>query len=117
MTYIISAVIIGGVVESFVKQSLLYDFYGSLLTGRQREIYEAWALYDYSPAEIADGLDISRQAVHDIIRRTNAALEEYEEKLRLVEKFLKIKEETAKIESCTSLDEAKQTAKNIEGML
>lgn len=117
MTDILPAVIIGGVVESFVKQSLLYDFYGSLLTGRQREIYEAWALEDYSPAEIADGLDISRQAVHDIIRRTKATLEEYEEKLRLVEKFLGIKEEIAKIESCTSLDEAKQTAKNIESML
>lgn len=109
--------IIPAVVENFVKQSLLYDFYGQLLTERQREIYEAWANEDYSPAEIADGFSISRQAVHDNIKRTNAALLEYESKLHLVEKFLEIKAEVEKIESCRELSQAKEIAANIVEML
>ena len=103
--------------ESFVKQSLLYDFYGCLLTQRQREIYEAYALKDYSLAEIAEGFKISRQAVYDNIKRTGAALSEYEEKLGLVEKFINIKEEVSRIESCRDLDQAKKIAENIVEML
>ena len=117
MTYPKKAVIIRRVVENFVKQSLLYDFYGLLLTKRQREIYEAYVLEDYSAAEIADGFKISRQAVHDNIKRTQGVLSEYEEKLGLVEKFLNIKEEVSKIESCEDLDQAKKIAENIVEML
>ena len=110
-------VIITAVVESFVKQTLLYDFYGCLLTERQREIYEAYALENYSLAEIADGLHISRQAVYDNIKRCNSLLEEYEEKLALVSKFVEIKEELSGIENCTDLEEARSRAKKIRQML
>lgn len=109
--------IIIAVVEKFVKQSLLYDFYGSLLTKHQQEIYEAYVLEDYSPAEIADGFDVSRQAVHDIIKRTDAALIEYEEKLGLVERFLKIKEELEKIEKSDDISQAKEIAESILRLL
>lgn len=103
--------------ESFVEQSLLYDFYSSLLTDRQREVYEAYALENYSLAEIADGLGISRQAVYDIIKRSEAALKGYEEKLGLVERFINIKKEVSRIENCNDLSEAKKIAEHIVDML
>ena len=71
--------------EKFVERTLLYDFYGELLTKRQQQIYESVVLEDYSLSEVAEELNISRQGVHDMIRRCDKALEGYEEKLHLVE--------------------------------
>ena len=79
--------------EKFVEQSLLYDFYGELLTEHQREIYEAVVFDDLSLSEAARDEGISRQGIHDMVRRCNRALEEYESKLHLVEKFQNIKKE------------------------
>ena len=70
--------------EKFVEQALLYDFYGELLTERQRQVYESGVLEDYSLSEVAEELKISRQGVHDMIKRCNHILEGYEEKLHLV---------------------------------
>lgn len=78
--------------EKFVTQALLYDFYGELLTEHQKRIYELVVLEDYSYSEIAKDEGISRQSVHDMIRRCDALLEGYEEKLQLIAKFLKTKE-------------------------
>ena len=83
--------------EKFVEQTLLYDFYGELLTERQQQVYESVVLEDYSLSEVAEDLGISRQGVHDMIRRCNHTLEEYEEKLHLVEKFLRIRKQTKQI--------------------
>ncbi|MBQ8307152.1 MAG: YlxM family DNA-binding protein [Blautia sp.] len=83
--------------ESFVKQTLLYDFYGELLTDRQKQVYESVVLEDYSLSEVAEDLGISRQGVHDMIRRCNKILEEYEEKLHLVEKFVRIRSQVQRI--------------------
>ncbi|MCI5903356.1 MAG: YlxM family DNA-binding protein [Blautia sp.] len=83
--------------EKFVEQALLYDFYGELLTARQRQVYETVVLEDYSLSEVAEELGISRQGVHDMIRRCNHILEEYEAKLHLVEKFLNIRKQVQKI--------------------
>ena len=83
--------------ESFVKQTLLYDFYGELLTDRQKQVYESVVLEDYSLSEVAEELGISRQGVHDMIRRCNKILEEYEEKLHLVERFVRIRSQVQKI--------------------
>lgn len=77
--------------EKIVKQALLFDFYGELLTEHQKQIYEDVILNDYSLSEVAEERGISRQGVHDLIRRSNRLLEEYEEKLKLVEKFLTAK--------------------------
>ena len=85
--------------ESFVKQALLYDFYGELLTERQRQVFESVVLEDYSLSEVAQELSISRQGVHDMVKRCNGILEEYEEKLHLVDKFLSIKSRVEKIHS------------------
>lgn len=73
--------------EDILEASLLYDFYGELLTQHQREIYEDFALNDLSLGEISENRGISRQGVHDIVRRVRRQLLSYEEKLHLVERF------------------------------
>lgn len=83
--------------EKFVEQILLYDFYGELLTERQQQVYESVVLEDYSLSEVAEDLGISRQGVHDMIKRCNHTLEEYESRLHLVEKFLCIRKQVQKI--------------------
>lgn len=72
------------VLEKTTQMNLLYDFYGALLTSKQRTFMEMYYLEDLSLGEIAQQSDVSRQAVHDHIRRGVAQLLEYEEKLRLV---------------------------------
>ncbi len=84
--------------EKIVEQGLLYDFYGELLTERQRTVYEAVVLNDLSLSEIAKEQGISRQGVHDLIRRCDKILGEYEKKLHLIAKFCKIRECVRKIE-------------------
>ena len=85
--------------EKFVEQTLLYDFYGELLTERQQQVYESVVLEDYSLSEVAEDLGISRQGVHDMIKRCNHTLEEYESRLHLVEKFLCIRKQVQKIKA------------------
>ena len=73
--------------DDVTKQSLLYDFYGQLLTKRQQEVMELYNEENLSLGEIADEFGISRQGVHDALHKAQKALEEYEEKLGLVERF------------------------------
>ena len=90
-----------------LEQALLYDFYGELLTNHQKEIYEQFVLDDLSLSENAESAGISRQGVHDLVKRCNKLLEGYEAKLHLVEKFLCIKE---KVHSMNALLEQEDTA-------
>lgn len=84
-------------VEKILEQTLLYDFYGELLTEHQQQIYEDVVLNDYSLSEVAQEQGISRQGVHDMIKRCNKLLAGYEEKLRLVEKFVNLRSEVGRI--------------------
>ena len=84
--------------DEILKQALLYDFYGELLTAHQKEIYEEVVLEDCSLSEVAEAHGISRQGVHDLIKRCQKMLEGYEEKLKLVEKFYNIKDKVKQIE-------------------
>lgn len=84
--------------EKIVEQGLLYDFYGELLTEHQKKIYEDVVYNDLSLAEIAKENGISRQGVHDLVRRCDRSLQEYEDKLHLVERFLKIKSRLSGLE-------------------
>ena len=77
--------------EKIVEQTLLFDFYGELLTEHQKIIYEDVVFGDLSLTEAAEARSISRQGVHDMIKRCNKILAEYEDKLHLVEKFQVIK--------------------------
>lgn len=83
--------------EEKVEQAYLYDFYGELLNEHQRRIYEDFIFNDLSLGEIASCEGISRQGVHDLIKRCNKLLEGYEEKLHLVQKFLDAKQKVERI--------------------
>lgn len=103
--------------EDFVRQSLLFDFYGDLLTEHQKLVYGSFVQENLSLSEIAQDSGISRQGVHDMIRRCRNSLEEYESKLHLVERFLKIKEKVMAINSSESLAEAKHISEEIMELL
>ena len=87
----------GDDMEKIARQGILYDFYGALLTEHQRQIYEDIVLYDLSLSEIAQERGISRQGVHDLVKRCDRILEGYEEKLHLVEKFEEIQSLTREL--------------------
>lgn len=86
-------------VDEILEQALLYDFYGELLTDHQKEIYEQFILEDLSLSEIAESEGISRQGVHDMVRRCQKSLEGYESKLHLVGRFLSIRKKVREVES------------------
>lgn len=109
--------------ERIVWQGLLYDFYGELLTEHQRHIYEEVVFNDLSLSEIAQEQGITRQGVHDLVKRCDKILEEYERKLHLIDKFQKTKKLAGKIQEflnlyqengdVTLLIQAGETAKQI----
>jgi len=78
--------------EKIVASGLLYDFYGELLTEHQKRIFEDFVYHDLSLAEIAAEHGISRQGAHDVIRRCDATLQKYEDKLGLVGRFMRMRE-------------------------
>ena len=99
--------------EKIVEQGLLYDFYGELLTEHQRQVYESCVFDNLSLGEIAVDFGISRQGVHDLIKRCDKTLQGYEEKLHLLQKFLRIKETVKEIESITNQREVRELANQI----
>ncbi len=74
-------------VEKTFEIAMLYDFYGELLTPRQKEVLQYYYEENYSLSETAEELGVSRQAIHDTIRKAEKALRNYEQKLGLVERF------------------------------
>lgn len=87
--------------DKFFEQALLYDFYGELLTSHQRTIYEDAVFNDMSLGEIAQEQGISRQGVHDLIKRCDKILQDYEGKLHLVERFTQAKHRISEIVALT----------------
>lgn len=88
--------------EEFLQQTLLYDFYGELLTEHQRKVYEEVVLNDLSYSEAAEMFGVSRQGVHELIKRCNRILAEYESKLHLVGRFVLIRENVKQIQLLAS---------------
>ncbi|MGG0668991.1 putative DNA-binding protein [Sporosarcina koreensis] len=84
--------------EKTTRVNFLYDFYQTLLTEKQRVYMQLYYLDDLSLGEIAEEYGVSRQAVYDNVRRTEAMLEDYEEKLNLFSKFRKRMEIIDKLE-------------------
>lgn len=72
--------------EKTLRMSLLFDFYGALLTERQQDVFQMYFHEDLSLAEIGEELKVSRQAIYDILKRVGVILEEFEDKLALVQK-------------------------------
>ena len=84
--------------ESTVERTMLFDFYGELLTEKQRQYYDLHYNADLSLAEIAEQEGISRQGVWDIIRRAEAALGHTEACTGLVRRYQEIQHTVAKLE-------------------
>lgn len=84
------------------KISLLLDFYGNMLTEKQREAIELYYNEDLSLAEISEHTGITRQGVRDAIKRAEAQLLEYEERLALWERSLDVKRGFEEIEALAS---------------
>lgn len=73
--------------DKLYEQTMLFDFYGDLLTEHQRSIYEDAVFHDLSLGEIAEQRGISRQGVHDLVKRCGIILEDYESKLHLLQNY------------------------------
>ena len=99
--------------EKIYERSMLYDFYGELLTEHQKNIFEEVVFDDLSLAEVAETHNTSRQAVHDMVRRTTKTLENYEAKLGLVRKFLKLTDKVNEIKRLTDSETIRQLAEEI----
>ena len=90
--------------EKIVEQGLLYDFYGQLLTKHQQKIYEQAVYENLSYNEIAEQEGISRQAVHDLIRRTTSLMQKYANGLGMIRRFRNLRQ------AADSLNEAAREA-------
>lgn len=86
-------------IDDITQASLLYDFYGQLLSKRQRQVTELYHEENLSLSEIAEEFGISRQGVHDALKNGEKALNEYEEKLGLVEKFQRSSDAVKRIDT------------------
>ena len=102
--------------EKIVERTLLFDFYGDLLTGHQRRIYEAVVLNDTGYSEVAASEGISRQGVHDLVRRCDRQLDEYEDKLHMLGRFLKIRDAARKIRELSVKLPADDTSAKIRSL-
>ncbi len=74
-------------IEKTEKIIMLKDFYGPLLTEKQQDVLNLYYENDWSLSEIADSMNISRQGVHDLIKRAELSLLEYEQRLGLLQRF------------------------------
>ena len=100
-----------------VEQSMLYDFYGELLTEHQKNIYEDFVFNDMSPSEIAREEGISRQGVHDLIKRCDKILRDYEDKLHLVERFMQTKKDVELIKKYSNECKVNNNLKEIDEII
>ena len=85
-------------IDNMAYESLLYDFYGGLLTEKQREVMELYHEENFSIVEIARELKVSKQATYDNLRKSDKILREYEAKLGLMMSLLKTRELVESIE-------------------
>ena len=103
--------------EKIIERNLLFDFYGDLLTKRQRDIYQDAVYGDLSLSELADDYGISRQGIHDQIKRCDKALEEYESKLHLIARFEKTKKYSNELRKEAEKSEDEELKKSINELL
>jgi predicted DNA-binding protein YlxM (UPF0122 family) len=105
-------------------KTLLYDFYGDLLTDKQRAYYSLRHNEDLSLAEIAEQAGISRQGVHDILTRAENTLIQTEEKTGLIRRFTQLQKDidaaleiVAKQEEAVADEPAAQLIRELEDIL
>lgn len=83
--------------EKIVEIGMLFDFYGNLLSDKQYQVVDMHYNQDLSLSEIGDELEVSRQGVFDLLKRSEQKLYEYENKLALVKRFYIIHENVKNI--------------------
>lgn len=81
------------------RMTMLFDFYGELLTQRQREFFDLYYNEDLSLGEIAENNDITRQGVRDVIVRAERTMQEIEDKTGLIRRFLQMREKLDAVQS------------------
>jgi hypothetical protein len=91
------------ILEKSVRLCLLNDFYGNLLTNNQQQVLDGYLNYNIPITEIAENMNISRQAVLDTIKKASSKLEVFEQKLGVLEKYLKQNEI---IKNATKIDKS-----------
>lgn len=84
------------------RMAMLYDFYGDLLTDRQKEFYDLYYNEDLSLAEIAENYGITRQGVRDVIVRAEAILTELEDKTGIIKRFHKMQQQFLEVEEAVN---------------
>ena len=95
--------------------SMLFDFYGELLTAKQKELFDLYYNEDLSLSEIAEQAEISRQGVRDAIMRAETILRDTEDRLRLVRRYGGVESRVRKIaESAAYINRANAQVKNYE---
>ncbi|WP_187364857.1 putative DNA-binding protein [Nosocomiicoccus massiliensis] len=95
-----------------LRMNYLYDFYNGLLTDKQKDYVKLYYLMDLQFSEIADELNVTRQAVYDNLKRTTEVLEAYEENLGMYSRYLKRQQLYDALK--TSLDDKQQALNIIE---
>ena len=103
------------------RMSMLYDFYGDLLTDRQKEFYDLYYNEDLSLAEIAENYGISRQGVRDVIVRGEATLTEIEDKTHLIRRFHEMHHQLSAVETAAdkllALNRSKYQDRDMEQLI
>lgn len=79
-------------IEKTIEMNFLYDYYGALLPEKQQEILRLYYEEDYSLSEIAPVFSMSRQGIHDAIKKAEKSLHEYEDRLGLVKRSTQVAE-------------------------
>jgi predicted DNA-binding protein YlxM (UPF0122 family) len=105
------------IIEEKVKISILCQLYGKLLTEKQYEVLDDYYNNDLSLSEIAENLEITRQAVRDNIKKGENKLLEYEEKLGIMKKVMEQEEKIAVILSEITKIKSKSSDKEVERIL
>ena len=103
--------------EKSIRTGILLDFYGNLLTDKMRETCESYYNEDLSLAEIAADTGISRQGVYDTLHRAEKQLEEYEERLGLLELFEKQQARAKKALEMIQSGDSDAAAKELEELI
>ena len=80
------------------RMTMLFDFFGDMLTERQKEVYDLYYNEDLSLSEISENLGISRQGVRDLIVRSERSLTELEDKTGIIKRFEAMRVHAEKLE-------------------
>ncbi len=98
--------------EKIVEQGKLFDLYGEMLNEHQQAIYSDAVFENMSLSELAETYDVTRQAAHDLLKRCDKKLSEYESRLHLVKKLDELQKINDAIAS--KCDEMKELLHNID---